>query len=778
MLNLTEIAVNRGGLTALTTTFICLLFLFSGMSSAQPGDAKLTLHGLTVEGNDYTDTGLIIATSGLVVGESLTGEMVQSAIRQLWELDLFSDIKIVAEKQEAGGVYLLIRVVEYPRLEFIDIGGGKKIGKDEVEEVIDLNRGQVVKPSDPVRLQRKLRALCEEKGYLLADIKVDIVDGESEGMAGLYVRVHEGRKVKVKKITFSGNEAFSDKKLRKQFNKTRQRSLWKLRWGTFHNEDYEADKELLINNYRNHGYRDAHIVSDSTWYTDDRKRMFIHIVVEEGPQLFFGKVTFTGSDLFTEDRLKRQLLFKPGDVFNQEKYDITVRERLGNLFYDRGYIYAQILPTLEPAGGDTLDVHVHIESGNRFKVHKINITGNTKTREKVIRREFVIKPGDTFDVSKLRRSVREVAILNYFADIQPDLEDVSEDEVDLWFDVEEKATDQANLSAGYSERDGMIGAIGFTAPNLFGTGQRVSFDWNFGKQYGSFSVSYTEPWFLDTETLIGGSFYHVSRRWPEGFTEKLIGGSVRLGRRFNWPDDYFRGDWIYRIERSKNVDISEFMRDHIDPFPRISSSFTQIITRDSRDFVEFPTRGSVVSLTTELAGGLLQGDDKYHKHMYSVEWYTPILPKVVLYNHFLYGFLASLTGDDRDIPHLEYLYMGGSGLSLGISLRGYDERRVGPPVVDGRLRGGKSQIKSSMELRVQMIDNPTIYGLVFAEAGNTWLNFDRTDPFDLRRSVGLGLRLYMPMIGLIGIDFGYGFDRDAYGNVPGWTPHFQFGRTF
>ncbi len=756
-----------------TLCLICLLWVELYAQS----DEQFRLFGLNVEGNDRTDTGLIIATSGLVVGERLTGEMIQDAIRQLWQLNLFSDIKVIAESQEGEGVFLLIRIVEYPRLEVVDIGGGKKISKDDLEDAIDLNRGQVLKPSDPVRLRRKIQRLCREKGYLLADIKVEIREGSKEGLASLYVRVSEGKKVRIKKITFNGNEAFSNKKLRKHLKNTRQKSLF--RSGVFHRDKFEEDLEILIDFYRENGYKDARVISDTTLYSEDRKRMFLVVKLEEGPQLYFGKVEFSGSDLFSEDELRRQLLFKHGEVYNQKKYDITVRENLGSLFYDRGYIYAQVQPTMTPAGGDTLDVNIHLEAGNRFSVRKIHVTGNTKTREKVIRREFVLKPGYTFDVSKLRRSVREVAILNYFADVQPDLEDVSEDEVDLWINVEEKPTDQANVSAGYSERDGMIGSLGFAASNLFGTGQTLSFDWNFGKQYGAFSVSYTEPWFLDTETLIGGSFYHVKRRWTEGFTEKLIGGSVRLGRRFEWPDDYFRGDWIYRVERSRNINISESMKSQVDSTVRVSSSLTQIITRDSRNFVEFPTAGSVVSLSTELAGGPMTGDDKYHKHIFSVEWYTPLLPRLVMYNHFLCGFLASLTGNAYDIPHLEYFYMGGGGISLGTSLRGYEERTVGPPSSSSSsAAGGKSQLKTTVELRIQMVDNPTIYGLAFAEAGNTWLNFDRTDPFDLRRSVGLGIRLYMPMIGLIGLDYGYGFDPDVSGTKPGWIPHFQFGRTF
>lgn len=757
-------------------TITVLVSLLSSELLSQP-TVKLKLYGLTVEGNKRTDTGLIIATSGLVVGEPLTGELVQSAIRQLWELDLFSDIKVIAEKQEGEGVFMLIKVNEYPRLEFIDVGGGKKIGKDEIEDAIDLNKGQVLKPSDPVRIKRKLKKLAEEKGYLLADIIVDIREGSGEELASLFIRVKEGLKVKIKRITFSGNEAFSDRKLRKQFKETRQK-YWLLFGGSFKREEFEEDLELMLNFYRENGYKDAQVVSDSSWYSENRKRMFVHVEVQEGRKLYFGDITFSGSDLFKEDELRRELLFRPGEIYNQRKYDLTINERLGSKFYDLGYIYAQIQGSLTPAGGDTLDVHVRMEPGNRFSVRRINITGNTKTREKVIRREFVLKPGDTFDVSKLRRSIREVAILNYFADVQPDLEDVSEDEVDLWIKVEEKPTDQANASVGASERDGIIGSLGFTAPNMFGTGQQANFDWSFGKHYNSFTIGYTEPWFLDTETLVGGSFYHMKRYWSEGFTEKRIGGSVRLGRRLRWPDDYFRGDWIYRIERSKNEDIDLSKVTDVDPNARISSSLTQIFTRDSRDFVEFPTRGSVVSLSSKLAGGPLQGDDKYHKHVFTVEWYSPFYPKLVLFNHLQYGFMAGLTSDSLDIPYFDKFYMGGSGLAFGTPLRGYYEQTVGPPSLSSRAKGGKSQLKLSLELRLQMVNNPTIYGLAFVEAGNTWLNFNTTDPFDLKRSVGFGIRLFMPMIGLIGLDFGYGLDPDFGGRKVGWIPQFQFGRSF
>lgn len=763
---------------------ILLAFLISSSFSQEA--PKIVLLGLAVDGNKHADGGLIVATSGLVVGEPLTAEKIQRSIRRLWDLKLFNDIKVIAEQATPEGVYLIIMVKECPRLDYIDIGGGKKIGEDELEDAIDLFPGQILRPSEPSRIKRKLSQLTVEKGFLLADITVEIRDGTSEDLKVLYIRIDEGKKVKIKSIYFAGNQVFPDGKLRDQFKETRERNLFLFRTGEFHRDKFDEDLTKLIDFYREHGYRDAQVLGDSIWYSENRKRMFIQVRVGEGTHYYFGDITFAGSDLFTEDELRRQLLFHTGEDFNQIKYDVSIRERLGSLFYDKGYIYAQIQAKERPAGGDTLDIHISIEPGNQFSVRQIHISGNTKTREKVIRREFSLKPGDTFDVSQLRRSMRDVIILNFFADVQPDVEDINDHEVDLWVSVEEKPTDQANISAGYSEQDGVIGAIGFTAPNLFGTGQQASFDWNFGAEYGSFSISYTEPWLFDTETLAGVSFYNVRRRWADGFSEDLLGGSLRFGRRFHQPDDYFRGSWTYRIESTKYSDFSESFRARneqsiVENDWRLSNSITQVITRDSRDFPEFPTSGSVTSLSTELAGGILMGDDAYHKHIFSVEWYTPITSKFVVYNQFLYGFLAELQPGPTKIPLLEYFYMGGAGLSLGTPLRGYGDRTVGPPSGSGSsAKGGKSQLKTSFEMRLQITNNPTIYGLAFAEAGNTWLNFSQTDPYNLKRSVGLGIRLFMPMIGLIGFDYGYGLDYfDASGRRVGqWQPHFQFGRQF
>ncbi|MDP8205909.1 MAG: outer membrane protein assembly factor BamA [Candidatus Electryonea clarkiae] len=761
---------------------ICVPELYSQPVEPPQGIKVL---GVRVEGSVSADQGLVIANSGLIVGREVMGEDIQKSIRRIWSLNLFSHVELLLEREVSDGGFFLIKVKEYPRLDKVSVHGQKKIKKKEIEEILNLYKGQVLRPA---RIQKSLRDLkneYKEKGYLLAEIETEIVDTDDEMKKELHVEIDEGKKVRIKKIYFEGNEAFKDKKLRKKLKKTKQKGIF--RSGSFDRNEYETDLENIISFYRNNGYRDAEIIGDTITYSENRKRMFLTIQMNEGTSYIFGDVLFEGNTLFDDEKLLSQLAFKPGDVFSKEKLDYTSSERLGSLYYDKGYIYSRIEPTLIPIGEDTLDVHYAVHEGNQFKIRKINVIGNTKTKEKVIRREFVLYPGETFDVSKLRRSIREVTILNYFANIVPDVQQVDDDEVDLYIEVEEKPTDQANLAAGYSERDGMIGSVGFMMPNLLGNGQRFNLDWNFGRIYRSFSISFTEPWMFNTPTLGGISFFDMRRGGTYyGFDEQVTGATFRLGRRFRWPDDYTRGDWIYRIDRTSYNNFSDSFRssnprDLKENEPRFSSSLTNIFTRDSRDNLEFPSNGSVQSYSVELAGSIFGGNDQYVKQVFKSEWYFPVAPKLVLYSSTKYGVLTSLTDKPQDIPYIDYFFMGGSGISFGESLRGYEDRAVGPQTqIGGYAVGGKSLFKQTIEARIPVITTPTVFALGFVDAGNTWLTTGETNLNRLNRSMGFGMRLYMPFIGLIGLDYGYGFDYPALnGKRRGrWVPHFQFGRTF
>jgi outer membrane protein insertion porin family len=773
----------------LIPVLLAVAFLLSlvPVTNAQEAPRGIKVMGVRVEGASSADPGLILANSGLVVGKEITGDDIQRAIRRIWQLDLFKNVELLLEREVAGGGFFLIKVEEYPRIESIEIEGNRKIKDDEALELLDLYRGQVMRPARLQAAKQRLISEYRDKGYLLAKVETEDEDTDEEMRKAVIFNVKEGRKVRIGQIEIIGNEEFSDKTLRKKMKETKQRGWWIMSWfrpGEFESLEYENDQNNILTFYRNNGYRDVEITADSIGYSEDLRRLNITLTINEGTQYYFGDVSFEGNTIFTENEMKMRIAFKPGDVYSEEKLDLTVAERLGNLYYDRGYIYSNITPSLIPVSDDTLKVSFQVYEGNQFTVRRVNILGNTKTKEKVIRREMVLFPGETFDVSLLRRSVRELTILNYFGNVVPDVQPVNDKQVDLYIEVEEKPTDQANVSAGYSERDGVIGAIGFSMPNFIGNGQRLSLDWNFGSIYRSFSISFTEPWMFDTPTLGGLSFYDLRRGGQYyGYDEHVTGGSVRLGRRFRWPDDYTRGDLIYRVDRSFYDDFSDAFiasnpRDLNEGAPRWSSSFTTVFTRDSRDNPEFPTRGSVFSLSHELAGTIFGGDDQYLKQRLSGEWYTPLYGKLVLYSHSIFGLLYELR-DTQDVPYIDYFFMGGSGISFGESMRGYEEGEVGPQS-GGFPVGGQSMFKQTLEVRLPVIPNPTVFLLAFAEAGNTWKTRSQTNLNDLQRSVGLGVRLYMPFIGLIGLDYGYGFDYNGLdGRRDGkWVPHFQFGRTF
>jgi outer membrane protein insertion porin family len=769
------------------------LVLVAGLCVAQtesqpPTQNRIRILGISIVGNQSTDAGLIRAHSGLSVGQDVTGDDIQTAIEQLWKLNLFSDVEIVEERETPEGVYISIHVKELPRLERIDIKGNRKLKGDDLDKLVKLTSGQVVEPRDLVLLQNRLKKKYEEMGYLLAEIDVKTFASTVSGKEIVDVNVKEGPKVKIRKIAFEGNHAFSNRTLRGKLKDFHQKGLF--RSGEFKREKLDDDKQMLVDFYRSKGYRDFEVVSDTAMYSADRRWITLNFEVSEGPIYHYGTFTWAGNKLFDDAALNAKMRVASGDLYNAQKLQQSLAD-IGSGYYEKGYIYAAVTPNEKVVNDHIVDVTLDVSEGNEFKVNRIFVEGNTKTKERVIRRELVLFPGETFDVTKLQRSIREVNILNYFSSVNPDVVPISDNQVDLYLKVEEKSTDQANVSAGYSQTDGFIGAVGFQMNNLMGNGQQLSLDWNFGQIYRSFSLSFTEPWFRNHRTLVGASFSDTHRGGSVyGFDEDIIGGTVRVGQRLKWPDDYFRVDYVYGLSRTVYSNFTEGFattdpRGLEENVPRISSSLTQIITRDSRNDPEFPSKGSVSVLRTELTGGPLGGNDQYIKGEFDNQWYVPITGQLVLAANTETGALDGLTRNVHDIPYFDYFFMGGAGLSLGTALRGYDELKVGPQAVSPSTGevfavGGKTLFKQSFELRYPIVRNPTIFVLGFAEAGNVWTSLSQTDLTDVRRSVGLGVRLFMPMIGMIGLDYGLGLDYyDARGiRYTRWVPHFQFGRGF
>ncbi|MEJ2543980.1 MAG: outer membrane protein assembly factor BamA [Calditrichaceae bacterium] len=767
---------------------IVLLIVLMTISLSFAQVQKVRINTITVEGNKAANTGMIRLNSGLSAGIEITGEDLQKAVKNLWALSIFSDIQIYVTNQTVEGLDILIRVKEYPRLNEVVISGNDELSEKDIKEEMDTYRSMIVTPNRIYKFKSKILDKYHDEGYLLAEVNIDTVSA-GQRRVNLAVNIDEGKEVQVEKIRFHGNVNIEEDDLRDAMDEIKEDRWW--RSADFNPEKYEEDKKLIIQYCKENGYRDAEIIRDSISYNEDQTDLYIDIWITEGPKYYFGDISFSNNVIFEDEALLAALDIGKGDVYDQKKYDEGIRDRLQKMYYNQGYLFASIQPIETPVGNDTLNIDFNITEGHVVHIKELQISGNSKTNEKVIRREFDLHPGDVFNSAKLERSIRNVTVLNYFAYANPDVRLLSNDDknVNLVLDVEEKSTDMANMSAGYSQYSGMIGSLGLTFNNFSlrhplagGDGQRLVFDWQFGRIYRSFSISFTEPWLFDTPTLGGFSIFDSRRGgsyYPWDMTSRGI--TLRIGRRLYWPDNYFRGDWILRYAETKFTDIADPERyAYILDRPSEQRSITQIFTRDSRNSAEFPTRGSMNSLSTELSGGILGGEQDYFKTIFISEWYTTLPFGFVLYSHNKYGILEEISSNSY-ILYNEYFYMGGSGLSFAEGLRGYNDGRVGPLTDNGDPKGGKTMAKNTLELRFQIVPNPTIFGLLFAEGGNVWETLGETNPFDLRRSVGVGFRLFMPMIGIIGVDFGYGFDGpedSVYKQRSGgdWKVHFQFGR--
>lgn len=778
---------------------VLALGALTGATAQQSPQKIYKLLGLSVEGNVTSDAGTIIATSGLRIGDEIVvpGDMTAKAIVNLWSLRLFRDVQLVVDRELNEGVFLKIRVVEYPRLERLVITGNDEFSEDELRTKIGLVKGQIVRPQDFDVLRRKLVRSYEEKGYMLATVNFrEEPDTTAVNRTILNVEIDEGPEVAVAGISFTGNTRFTEGELRGAMDETTQKTWWKF-WSSnrFDRKNYEKDKQLIVDLYRENGYLDAEVVSDSIWYGADREDMYIRMTINEGRPSYVRRILFRGNTIYSDSLLLARLDFREGDLFNAVKFEQNLKGNkdqtdVASVYLDNGYLRFYAQDERLRVAADSIDVIITITESNKFRIGHVLIAGNTKTQDKVIRRVLYTVPGDYFSRSAIFRSIRELATLNYFNPeaIRPEPSLVNDTTVNVSYSVEERSSDTFNASVGYSGTFGATGAFGLTfnnfniaAPLSGGAGQILNFEWQFGEasRFRIFSLSFTEPWFMDTPTSIGFSLYDERQQY--NFDLRRTGASINLGRRFAWPDDFMRGDWFVRYQQLNVINGGYFY----DTGNYTQVSLTQVLSRNSLDSPIFPSQGSRIALTTEISGGILPGTVDYHKHNLSFDWFTPLMKvgdqnRLTLYTGAEYGFIKGFESSSY-IPPIEYYYMGGNGLQIQTrQLRGYEDRSIGPRE-QGNVIGGRIFARYVAELRFALTINPLpVYVLGFAEAGNVWRDERFVDPFDLKRSAGVGARLLIQGVGLIGFDYGYGFDdvepRD--GEPDGWHFHFQFGRGF
>ena len=795
------------------------------ISIAFSQNEKILILQINVEGNHRLSQQDIIRNARLYKGMEIEGPEIQQAIKRLWKLNRFSNIQIFIDKETTDGIDLRILVEEIPILGKIEFAG-KKI-KRTLKEELNLEKGQILSEYVIFEAMEKIKSFYAEKHYHNVTVESIYSKGEKEYSKNIKFLISLGNKTKIKSISFSGNNIFSAKKLANQFKENKAQK-WYSPWsGALKKNQFNDDKNLLINFYKNKGYRDFYIVDESIQLTENKKGYDILLYIYEGPQYKIRNITWEGNFVHSNNELLQYLNYNTGDIFSENKFNIAISESVSPLYTDKGYFYFQINPIYTPINEDSLDVHFEIIENQIVHIRKIEINGNNKTHENVVLRELRVFPGEIFSRKKLMDSYRDIFMLNFFENVIPDVIPVGDNKIDIQFDLIEKNTGQANLSMGYNAMHGFTGGGGFEFPNFRGKGQTVSISYQRGLNsnsnstlnntyspnylsqnnnnaaYQSFSLSFTEPWLFDTPNLVGGSYFYTARGQGQSnylpFDTQQQGGTLRWGRRFKWPDYYFRGTWMIRgtkykyiaddpsdFETSFNMENIEINDDDGNySFSSTGISITQTITRDSRNHPEFPTQGSKSIWTSTFSGGFLGGNQNYHKHIFDFNYFTPLNNKFTISQIFKAGVLGNIKNDNKYsiIPPSARFIMGGTGIPYGEMLRGYTENRVGPY---SSTRGGNIMLKYSLEFRLSLSTNPTIYALSFIEMGNVWKNMDSLDPFNLKRSAGFGIRIFIPMLGMLGYDMGYGFDYTDYdamnpnhGTKPhGWEYHLIFGMPF
>jgi len=793
--------------------------------------------GIRVSGSQFADANTLIAIAGFKVGDKIRipGSQFSKAVQSLWNLRLFTDVQIIRESTQGEIVFLEIAVQELPRYTRHSYIGVKKSKHDDLNAIVNkfLQKGAILTDNVKASLIYGMEEYFIEKGYLNAKVKVlSYADEKSTNATRLEFVIDQGKKVKIRDIRFVGNKQVKAKVLRKKMKNTaRKRRIFKK--SKMVREKYEEDKSKIEAYYNTIGYRDARIVTDSIWRTK-KGELIVEMNIEEGNRYYFRNISWKGNTIYETKYLDQVLGIKKGDVYNQELLNTRLSfsqdgRDISSLYLDNGYLFFRVDPVETAVDNDSIDLELRIFEGPQATIDRVVIKGNDRTHEHVIRRELFTRPGDKFSRSDIIRSQREIINLGYFnaenlginTPVNPD-----RGTVDVEYGLEEKPSDQLELSAGYQpattfSRGGVIGTLGVTFNNFSvrnidnkeawnplpqGDGQRFSVrGQTAGDRFQSYNASFTEPWMggKKPNSLTVAGFYN---RYAAGFAGSdnyqrldILQGTVGFGTRLKFPDDNF----IFRAD----VDIQSLK---LDGWPGFRDDQNRTVNngifhnynlgltlaRNSINDPIFPKNGSLVSLKLNMTPpySLFKNADfyktadvnelyryvEYMKWRIDAEWYTTLVGKLVLKTSTKIGILGRWT-DKTALTPFERFDLGGDGLNnqnFGlngrdiISLRGYDTQDI-----MAKFPGGAGVFsKYTVELRYPISLNPqsTIFVTAFAQGGNAWQRVQDYNPFDVKRSAGMGLRVFLPMFGTLGFDYGFGFDKpELIINRSKWT---SFGR--
>ncbi|MGF1924539.1 MAG: BamA/OMP85 family outer membrane protein [Bacteroidia bacterium] len=791
----------------------------SGLDYFNP--KEYIIGGTTLSGAKYVDKEVIIILSKLTVGEVITlpGEGTANAIKNLWLQGLFDDVQINIAKINADTVYFDIEVVERPRLTSFEFEGISKSQKTDIGEKLADKAGKTIINDNLYNTTSAIiKKYMLDKGYFFTTIDYKTKpDPNQDNSVILQVLIDKGKRVKVQEINFTGNKDFKSAKLKKYLKKTKERAFYKVFGsGKFNKEKYEEDKLKLIAKMQEDGYRDAAILKDSIYRYND-KTIGINIDLHEGPKYYFGNITWVGNAKYTTEFLSRVFAIEKGEIFSEEKLEAKLRgsangDDVSSIYLNDGYLTFNVDPVQTKIYNDTVDLELRIYEGPQYTNNKITIVGNTITNDRVVQRILYTKPGEKFSKDLLIRSVREIGQLGNFDESKTEpipKPNPSDGTVDIEYRVEEKPSDQVELSGGFGGGR-VIGTLGltfnnFSLRNLFngeaykplpkGDGQKLSLRGQTnGKFYQSYSFSFSEPWFGGKKPVSFGVSAFTSLQ-SNGYVEsdnqfqkiRLNGVSVSLGKKLKWPDNWF--------SLSHAVNLNQYILNNYPGYlfstgTSYNLNLTQELARDSRNDRIFPTGGAFLKFTVQATPpySLLNNvnyaiaSDKqrykfteYHKWKFESQWFLKVADlgskSLVVKGQAQFGFLGTYNSAVGQSA-FERFKLGGDGMqgfdflqgSELIAMRGYSNNSVvplGANTTIAQSSGSPIFTKYVIELRYPIISSQqaTAFLTTFAEAGNTWNKFSDFNPFNVRRSVGVGAKIFLPIFGLLGIDYGYGFDK-------------------
>jgi len=831
---------------------LCSIFKAQSQINGFNKGSSYIIDSITVSGLKTFNDKTVISYSGIRKGQLLQipGEEITSAINKLWKLELFSDINFYVTNIDGNKATIEIEIKELPTLTAVKIKGVKKSKSESLIKDTELSEGKKLSESFLTNTRNYIINKYKKEGFLNTKVNLNtIADSIGENNLKMVVSIDKGERIKIKSINFGGNEVFKASKLRKKFKNTKSKftgRFWKK--SKFILDDYEEDKENLISFFKEKGYRDARIISD-TIITNNDNTLTINFKIEEGKRYYFGDIKFIGNSAYNNFQLQQVLGIKKGDPYNgvllkKQIADDTKPDGndITNLYQNNGFLFSSINAVEVSAINDTINYEIRINEGKVAQFNKISVVGNTKTNDRVIFRELRTKPGELYSKDKVVRTVRELGQLGFFdaEQISPNFKNVDPNQgtVDIEYGLVESGQSQIELQGGYGG-GGFIGTLGFSFNNFsarglknrksfkplpMGDGQTLSLRLQASQFYSTYSFSFAEPWLGGKQPFqLSTSLSHTIQYRYDFFTGRadksqymqISGASLGIAKRLRVPDDYFTLSQAvqYQLFDLKNYYTGLFT---FGDGKANNLNYTISLSRNNTYTNPiFPVGGSTFTLSGKftLPYSLITGEDfsnmeerpefqlpngdpdtqkidqakflwlEYYKIKFNGTWYTRIIDKLILKTQTDFGFIGAYNTDRGNIP-FERFYLGGDGMNNQwsmdgrevIALRGYPNQSLSSR--DGSLLYNKFTI----ELRYPITLKPaaSIFALSFLESGNGYNSFRQFNPFESKRSAGLGVRIFMPAFGLLGIDFGHGFDSTTPGDTTpnGWETHFIIGQNF